>query len=310
MKMSLMILTNLTTMNTKTLIVVLGPTAIGKTSLSIDLAKHYNTDIISADSRQFYKELLIGAAPPSEEELDEVQHHFVQHLSVTEDYNVGQFEEDAIQKLEDLFTEKDKLILVGGSGLYIDSICKGFDKMPDISAYIREKVIEMYQEKGVEFLQKEVKEKDPVFYNEVDKNNPQRLMRALEVIYSTNKTFSSFRKGTNKKRNFKIIKIGLHTDRKILYNRINSRVELMINNGLLKEVESLIPYKNKNSLKTVGYKELFQYFEGIYTLTEAVDKIKQNTRRFAKRQITWFKKDSKINYFSPEDTQEIIDFIG
>lgn len=310
MKMSLMILTNLTTMNTKTLIVVLGPTSIGKTSLSIDLAKHYNTDIISADSRQFYKELLIGAAPPSEEELDEVQHHFVQHLSVREDYNVGQFEEDAIQKLEDLFTKKDKVILVGGSGLYIDSICKGFDKMPDISAYIREKVIEMYQEKGVEFLQKEVKEKDPVFYNEVDKNNPQRLMRALEVIYSTNKTFSSFRKGTNKKRNFKIIKIGLHTDRKILYNRINSRVELMINNGLLKEVESLIPYKNKNSLKTVGYKELFQYFEGIYTLTEAVEKIKQNTRRFAKRQITWFKKDSKINYFSPEDTQEIINFIG
>ena len=310
MKMSLMILTNLTTMNTKTLIVVLGPTAIGKTSLSIDLAKHYNTDIISADSRQFYKELLIGAAPPSEEELDEVQHHFVQHLSVTEDYNVGQFEEDAIQKLEDLFTKKDKVILVGGSGLYIDSICKGFDKMPDISAYIREKVIEMYQEKGVEFLQKEVKEKDPVFYNEVDKNNPQRLMRALEVIYSTNKTFSSFRKGTNKKRNFKIIKIGLHTDRKILYNRINSRVELMINNGLLTEVESLIPYKNKNSLKTVGYKELFQYFEGTYTLTEAIEKIKQNTRRFAKRQITWFKKDSKINYFSPEDTQEIIDFIG
>ena len=310
MKMSLMILTNLTTMNTKTLIVILGPTAIGKTSLSIDLAKHYNTDIISADSRQFYKELLIGAAPPSEEELDEVQHHFVQHLSVTEDYNVGQFEEDAIQKIEDLFREKDKVILVGGSGLYINSICKGFDKMPDISACIREKVIEMYQEQGVEFLQKEVKEKDPVFYNEVDKNNPQRLMRALEIIYSTNKTFSSFRNGTNKKRNFKVIKIGLHTDRKILYNRINSRVELMINNGLIKEVESLIPYKNKNSLKTVGYKELFQYFEGIYTLTEAVEKIKQNTRRFAKRQITWFKKDSKINYFSPKDTQEIIDFIG
>ena len=297
-------------MNTKTLIVVLGPTAIGKTSLSIDLAKHYNTDIISADSRQFYKELLIGAAPPSEEELDEVQHHFVQHLSVREDYNVGRFEENAIQKLEDLFTEKDKVILVGGSGLYIDSICNGFDKMPDISAYIREKVIEIYQEKGVEFLQKEVKEKDLIFYNQVDKYNPQRLMRALEVIYSTNKTFSSFRKGTNKKRNFKIIKIGLHTDRKILYNRINSRVELMINNGLLTEVESLIPYKNKNSLKTVGYKELFQYFEGTYTLTEAIEKIKQNTRRFAKRQITWFKKDSKINYFSPEDTQEIIDFIG
>ena len=310
MKMSLMILTNLTTMNTKTLIVILGPTAIGKTSLSIELAKHYNTDIISADSRQFFKELLIGAAPPDEKELNEVQHHFIQHLSVTDDYNVGQFEEDAIQKLDDLFTEKDKVILVGGSGLYIDSICKGFDKIPDISSYIREKVIEMYQEKGIEFLQKEVKEKDLIFYNQVDKYNPQRLMRALEVIYSTNKTFSSFRKKKNKERNFKIIKIGLHIEREILYNRINSRVDLMMNKGLLKEVESLIPYKNQNSLKTVGYKELFEYFEGMYSLTEVVKKIKQNTRRLAKRQITWFKKDTKINYFAPEDTQKIIDFIG
>lgn len=310
MGMLLMILTNLRVMNTKTLIAVLGPTAIGKTSLSIELAKHYNTDIISADSRQFYKELLIGAAPPSEKELNEVQHHFVQHLSVTEDYNVGKFEEDAIQKIEELFHKKDKVILVGGSGLYINAICKGIDKMPDIPPKIREKVIKLYKEKGIEFLKTEVKEKDPVFYNEVDINNPQRLMRALEIIYSTNKTFSSFRKKTNKKRNFNIIKIGLYTDREILYNRINNRVETMIKNGLLKEVESLTPYKDKNALQTVGYKELFQYFEGIYNLTEAIEKIKQNTRRFAKRQITWFKKDSEINYFTPENTKGIIDFIG
>lgn len=310
MGMLLMILTNLRVMNTKTLIVVLGPTAIGKTSLSIELAKHYNTDIISADSRQFYKELLIGAAPPSEKELNEVKHHFVQHLSVTEDYNVGKFEEDAIQKIEELFHKKDKVILVGGSGLYINAICKGIDKMPDIPPKIREKVIKLYKEKGIEFLKTEVKEKDPVFYNEVDINNPQRLMRALELIYSTNKTFSSFRKKTNKKRNFNIIKIGLYTDREILYSRINNRVETMIKNGLIKEVESLTPYKDKNALQTVGYKELFQYFEGIYNLTEAIEKIKQNTRRFAKRQITWFKKDSEINYFTPENTKGIIDFIG
>ncbi|MGY8987004.1 MAG: tRNA (adenosine(37)-N6)-dimethylallyltransferase MiaA [Flavobacteriales bacterium] len=297
-------------MNTKTLIVVLGPTAIGKTSLSILLAKHYNTEIMSADSRQFYKELLIGAAPPSKKELLEVKHHFVQHLSVSEDYNVGKFEEDAIHKLEELFPKNDKIIMTGGSGLYIDAICKGFDKMPEIPSEIREKVISLYKEKGLEFLQEELKEKDSIYFNEVDKNNPQRLMRALEIIYSTNKTFSSFRKKENKKRSFNIVKIGLEIDRELLYNRINNRVDIMMENGLEKEVKSLIPYQNKNALQTVGYKELFEYFDGNCSLEKSTEMIKQNTRRFAKRQITWFKKDSSIKYFSPESLNKIIKFIG
>ena len=297
-------------MNTKTLVVVLGPTAIGKTKLSINLAKHYNTEIVSADSRQFYKELLIGSAPPSKDELMEVQHHFIQHLSVSEDYNVGNFEEDAIQKIEELFKKKDKVILVGGSGLYIDAVCKGFDKMPVISSEMRRNVINIYNEKGIEFLQKEVKLKDPKYYSEVDEMNPQRLMRALEVIYSTNKTFSSFKTKIPKKRNFNIVKVGLQIQRDILYERINNRVEEMISKGLVKEVESLQVYRHKNSLQTVGYKELFDYFDGVTSLTEAIEKIKQNTRRFAKRQITWFKKDKSTTYFLPENINRIIDFIG
>lgn len=297
-------------MNTKTLVVVLGPTAIGKTKLSINLAKHYNTEIVSADSRQFYKELLIGSAPPSKDELMEVQHHFIQHLSVSEDYNVGNFEEDAIQKIEELFKKKDKVILVGGSGLYIDAVCKGFDKMPVISSEMRRNVINIYNEKGIEFLQKEVKLKDPIYYSEVDEKNPQRLMRALEIIYSTNKTFSSFKTKIPKKRNFNIVKVGLQIQRDILYERINNRVEEMISKGLVKEVESLQVYRHKNSLQTVGYKELFDYFDGVTSLTEAIEKIKQNTRRFAKRQITWFKKDKSTTYFLPENINRIIDFIG
>jgi len=310
MEMPLKILTNLTIMNTKTLIVVLGPTAIGKTSLSIQLAKQYNTEIVSADSRQFYKELLIGAAPPSVKELSEVKHHFIQHLSVSEDYNVGKFEKDAILKIEELFRKNDKIIMTGGSGLYIDAICKGFDKMPEIPSEIREKVISLYKKNGIEFLQEELKEKDSIYFNEVDTKNPQRLMRALEIIYSTNKTFSSFRKKEKKKRSFNIVKIGLEIDRELLYNRINNRVDIMMENGLEKEVKSLIPYQNKNALQTVGYKELFEYFDGNCSLEQSTEMIKQNTRRFAKRQITWFKKDSSIKYFSPESLNEIIKFIG
>jgi tRNA dimethylallyltransferase len=200
--------------------------------------------------------------------------------------------------------------MVGGSGLYIDAICKGFDKMPETPTEIREKVIELYKTNGLEFLQNEVEKKDPLFYKEVDKNNPQRLLRALEVMYDTNKTFSSFRKKEDKKRNFNIIKIGLESDRELLYNRINSRVDRMMKNGLLKEVESLINFKNKNSLQTVGYKEIFEYLEGESSIDEAISKIKQNSRRFAKRQITWFKKDTSIKYFCPKSLEEIIKFIG
>ena len=294
----------------KTLIIILGPTAIGKTSISIKLAKHYNTQIISADSRQFYKELKIGAAPPSKKELSEVRHHFIHNLSVNEDYNVGKFEEDALRKIEELFKEKEKIIMVGGSGLYIDAICKGFDKMPDISKEIRNKVISLYKEKGIKFLQSELKENDPIYFNEVDIQNPQRLMRAIEVIYSTGKPFSNFRKEQVKKRSFNIVKIGLDMNREDLYKRINKRVDVMIENGLLDEVESLLNHRNKNSLQTVGYKELFEYLDGKYSQEKAIDMIKQNTRRFAKRQISWFKRDHTIKYFSTSQTKEIIKFIG
>ena len=297
-------------MNTKTLIIVLGPTAIGKTSFSIKLAQHYNTQIISADSRQFYKELKIGAAPPSKKELSEVQHHFIHNLSVTEDYNVGKFEEDVLKKIEELFKEKAKIVMVGGSGLYIDVICKGFDEIPDISEEIRNKVIDLYKNKGIEFLQSKLKKNDLIYFNEVDIQNPQRLMRALEVIYSTGKKFSKFRKEQLKKRSFNIVKIGLEMDREQLYNRINKRVDLMIKDGLINEAESLLKYRNKNSLQTVGYKELFEYFDGKYSQEEAIKMIKQNTRRFAKRQISWFKKDITIKYFSSNQTKEILKFIG
>ena len=252
----------------------------------------------------------IGAAPPSKKELSEVQHHFIHNLSVNEDYNVGKFEEDALRKIEELFKEKEKIIMVGGSGLYIDAICKGFDKMPDISKEIRNKIISLYKEKGIKFLQSELKENDPIYFNEVDIQNPQRLMRAIEVIYSTSKPFSNFRKEQVKKRSFNIVKIGLDMNREDLYKRINKRVDIMIENGLLDEVESLLNHRNKNSLQTVGYKELFEYLDGKHRQEEAIDMIKQNTRRFAKRQISWFKRDHKITYFSTNKTKEIIKFIG
>jgi len=297
-------------MNTKHLIVIVGPTAIGKTSLSINLAKYYNTEIISADSRQFFKELLIGTAPPSKKELSIIRHHFVQHISIEEEYNVGKFEKQAIKKIEELFCFKDKLILVGGSGLYIDAICYGLDEMPKISSRIRDGIRQLYKNKGINFLLSELKEKDPIFYEQVDKRNPQRLMRALEVIYSANKPFSSFRKRKVKKRNFNIVKVGLQIgDRNNLYNKINTRVDYMIKKGLIEEVESLKKHRNKNALQTVGYKEIFEYFDGKHTLEEAIDKIKQNTRRFAKRQITWINRDKDITYFSPSKINDIINFI-
>ena len=302
---------SLANMNTKHLIVIVGPTAIGKTSLSINLAKYYNTEIISADSRQFFKELLIGTAPPSKKELSIIRHHFVQHISIEEEYNVGKFEKQAIKKIEELFCFKDKLILVGGSGLYIDAICYGLDEMPKISSRIRDGIRQLYKNKGINFLLSELKEKDPIFYEQVDKRNPHRLMRALEVIYSANKPFSSFRKRKVKKRNFNIVKVGLQIgDRNNLYNKINTRVDYMIKKGLIEEVESLKKHRNKNALQTVGYKEIFEYFDGKHTLEEAIDKIKQNTRRFAKRQITWNNRDKDITYFSPSKINDIINFIG
>ena len=297
-------------MRRKKLIFIVGPTAIGKTSLSIELAKILNTEIISCDSRQLYKELLIGAAPPSKNELTEVKHHFIQNISVTNEYNAGKFEVDAIKLITKLHQKKDIIIAVGGSGLYVDAICKGFDNIPEIPIKLRQKINKEFKEKGKKWLQKEVQKVDSDFYTNCDKNNSQRLLRALEVFRGTKKTISSFKTKKIKQREFEIIKIGLDTQREILYRRINNRVDNMLKQGLTNEVYSLKPYQETNALQSVGYKELFQYHNNEVTLETAVENIKRNTRRFAKRQITWFRKDKGTEWFEPNQKEEIKKFIG
>jgi len=307
-----MILMNLKSMkkNTKKIIIIVGPTAIGKTALSIKLANALNTEIISCDSRQFYKELKIGSAPPNLKELAAAKHHFIQHLSVTEDYNAGEFEINAIAKIKELHKIKDTIIVVGGSGLYVDAICKGFDKMPEIPEQIRIKLNAKLEEKGIFWLQDEVKKVDPNFYATCDQKNPQRLLRALEIFIATGEVFSSYKSATPKERPFEIIKIGLTIEREILYRRINTRVDKMLENGLLEEVELLIPFQQNNALQTVGYKEIFAFYNNECTLEKAVENIKQNTRRFAKRQLTWFRKDKNTTWFEPHQVCEIKTFIG
>lgn len=294
----------------KQLIVIVGPTASGKTSLSIELAKLIKTEIISCDSRQFYKELLIGTSPPSDNDLQKIKHHFIKHISIQKDYNVGEFEKDAIRKIEKLFKKYNQLIMVGGSGLYANVICNGIDEIPPSSLEVRSLIIKKYEQKGLGWLQDQVNLCDPKFFQNCDQNNPNRLIRALEVFQLAEKPFSDFRIKKIKERSFSILKIGLACKRSVLYERINSRVDEMIQKGLVEEVKGLREFRNKNSLQTIGYKELFEYFEGHYTLKEAINKIKINTRRFAKRQITWFKKDLEINWFLNEDTEEIKKFIG
>ena len=291
----------------KHLIVISGATAIGKTALSIKLAQHFNTEIVSADSRQFYRELKIGVAQPSEQELATIKHHFIGNLSVTEDYNVGLYEKDSLALLHKLFRTNNTLIMVGGSGLYIDAICLGLDSFPEVDKKIKKEYIAGYNNKGIAFLQKELKKKDPDYFEMVDINNHQRLIRALSVIRKSGKTFSSFRNKKSIKRNFKISHFSLEMERNKLYKKINKRVDIMRQEGLIKEVEGLIPYRNKNALQTVGYKELFSFFDGDINLKEAIQKIKQNTRRFAKRQISWFKRNENIQHLKIENAfQEII----
>ena len=291
---------------TKKLIVLLGPTASGKTSLSIEIAQKLNTEILSCDSRQFYKELKIGAAPPSKEELAIVNHHFVQHLSINENYSIGQFEKDAIAKITELFKAHNYLLLVGGSGLYIDAICNGIDNIPNISKNVREKINNEYEKNGIYWLQEKIKKIDPEFYKSVDINNPQRLKRCYEVFHETGKRFSTFHKKEKKKRNFEIIKIGIKTDREQLYKKINTRVDKMIKNGLVNEAELLKKFREKNALNTVGYKELFKYFDQNIELDVAIEEIKKNTRRLAKRQLTWFRKDKNINWYLKSEKNKII----
>jgi len=294
----------------KTLIVVVGPTAIGKTELAIQLARYYDTEIISADSRQFFRETEIGTAKPSESELRAAKHHFINSHSISSEFSVGDFEKQALDKLEELFETKRYAILVGGSGLYIDAVCQGFDEIPKPSEGIRKKLNHLFAEEGIAALQNALKEADPVYYSEVDINNPQRLIRALEVYETTGLPFSSYRIKKVKVRPFNIIKVGLDTSRSELYDRINWRVDQMIKSGLLQEVEGLLPFRDLNALNTVGYTELFSYFDGELSLTEAIEKIKQNTRRFAKRQLTWFKRHADIKWFKPGETEEIIKYLN
>lgn len=285
----------------KTLIVITGPTAIGKTTLAINLAQYYQTEIISADSRQFYREMEIGTAKPSPDELNVAKHHFINSHSISDIFNVGDYEREAIELIALLFKDHDILILVGGSGLYINAIVNGFDHIPSSSPMVRDKYNRLLIQEGISVLQDKLKNIDPEFYNEVDLNNPQRLIRALEVFETSGKPFSEYRTKVKKERNFNIIKIGLSSDRQKLYENINHRVDMMINFGLINEVEGLRSFRHLNPLNTVGYSEIFDYFDGIYTIEEAIGKIKQNTRRFAKRQLTWFNKYEDIKWFQPDN---------
>lgn len=294
------------TLKKKTLITVIGPTAIGKTSLSVELAKHFQTEIISCDSRQFYKEMRIGTAVPEPEELDAVPHHFIQNRSIFEDYNVGDFEQDALQTLNELFKKHDLVIMVGGSGLYVDAVLRGFDHFPKIDSKVREELNERLNNEGLESLQNQLKELDPVTYHNIALDNPQRVTRALEVCIGTGKTYASFKTNSQKKRNFNAIKVGLNGDREKIYERINLRVDLMIQNGLIEEAIRLYPHKELNALQTVGYRELFACFDGEITQDFAIEEIKKNTRRFAKRQLTWFRKDQEILWFDFQSNRDEI----
>ncbi len=290
-----------------TLITIVGPTAIGKTALSIQLAKQYYCDILSCDSRQFYKEMTIGTAVPDKEELNAAKHHFIQNRSIFEDYSVGQFEKDAIEKLEELFTKSNTQIMVGGSGLYVDAVLKGLDYFPKVTPEIREHLSLELEKKGINFLQDKLQKLDPISYKTIAINNPHRLIRALEICIGTNTPYSSFINKNKAPRNFHSIKIGLNADREIIYDRINKRVDIMMEHGLLEEAKKLYPNKKLNALQTVGYRELFEYFDGNWTLDFAISEIKKNTRRFAKRQLTWFRKDKSIIWFGhKENTQNIL----
>ena len=293
-----------------TLIVITGPTAVGKTQLTLELAKHYGIPVINADSRQIYKELKIGTASPTEEQLKQVRHYFVGSKSINEYYNASMYEQEVMQLLESLFTTSPVQILSGGSMMYIDAVCNGIDDIPTIREDIRTEMKRRYQEEGLEALCEDLKRLDPEHYETVDRQNYRRVIHALEICYQTGKTYTSFRKQTKKERPFKIIKIGLNRDREELYKRINQRVDDMMAQGLLDEARAMTPYREVNALNTVGYKELFDYMDERWSLEEAVERIKGNTRRYARKQLTWYKRDENIRWFHPDQQQEILNYIS
>ena len=293
----------------KFLIVVVGPTAVGKTSLSIRLANYYHTEVISADSRQFFRELSIGTAKPTIQELSQVRHHFIDSLSIMDDYDVGKYEQEAILLMGSLFEKHEALILTGGSGLYVKAVCEGLDELPVVDEEIRNRLNEDYAAHGLSPLQLKLKALDPVYYAQVDLQNPQRVIRALEVCLSTGIPFSQFRKGKKKERGFNVIKIGLEVERTVLYQRIDERMDQMIVDGLFEEAERFYDKKHLNALQTVGYQEIYGYLDGAYDKEEAIRLLKRNSRRYAKRQLTWFKRDAGVRWFHPADEREMVAYI-
>lgn len=293
----------------KTLITIVGPTGIGKTDMGVFLAKKLTTEIISADSRQFYRELQIGTAAPSKEELSAAKHHFIGNLSIHDYYNASSFEFEVIDLLKDLFKTKDNVLMVGGSGMYVDAVCRGIDDLPTIDAEIRATLEQQFRNEGIESLRFDLKRLDPEYYSEVDLKNHKRILKGLEICMMTGKTYTSFRKSIKKKRDFEIVKIGLTMPRNQLYERIENRVDLMFEQGLLDEAKGLYKHRQLNALNTVGYKELFGYFSGDYDITKAIELIKRNSRRYAKRQLSWFKRDAEINWFDKDDKDKIYDLL-
>lgn len=288
----------------KKLISIVGTTGIGKTKLAIEIAQHFSTEIISCDSRQFFREMNIGTATPSPEELAAVPHHFIGHLSVEDYYSIGQFEKEAIKKIDELFEEKDVLVLVGGSMMYEKAVLEGLNDLPEANAENQQKLENILETEGIKSLQKLLQELDPDYFKIVDTENPRRIFRAIDIIWQTGKTYTENIREQVKERNFEVIRIGISAPREIIYDRINKRVDQMVENGLLEEAQSLIPFKNNLALQTVGYSELFKYFEGTWTLDFALEEIKKNSRRFAKRQLTWYRKEENINWVTYENPTE------
>jgi tRNA dimethylallyltransferase len=294
---------------TKHLIIITGPTAIGKTRVAIETANFFNTEIVSADSRQIYRELNIGTAVPSKAELNSIKHHFVHSHSIQDTYNASRFETEAMELLEDLFKKYDVVVLTGGSMLYIDAICKGIDTMPDVDPELRQNLKNSLKENGIESLRVQLKKLDPDYYRQVDLKNPARIVHALEICLMTGRPYSSFRTSPNKERPFSILKIGLDCNRAELHHRINQRVDKMVEAGLEEEAHGVYPLKHLNSLNTVGYREFFAHFNGEITKEKAIELIKRNSRRYARKQLTWFRKDAEMNWFTPQDSAKIIKFI-
>jgi len=291
------------------LVTIVGPTAVGKTAVAIAMAKYFNTEIISADSRQFYREMKIGTAIPSAEQLAAVRHHFIGNRSVQEYYNASMYEYEVLALLDGLFDRYDVIIMAGGSGMYIDAVCNGIDDFPAVNALVRENLKSAFQQKGIDWLRSQLKESDPAYYSQVDLSNPKRLLKALEIITMTGRPYSSFLTRQKKERDFGIIQTGLNIERKQLYENINLRVENMIRKGLVEEAKALHPFRKLNALETVGYKEIFDHLEGKTSLKEAIDLIKRHSRQYARRQLTWFRKNKHVRWFSPDEPAAMIGYI-